>query len=94
MNSHEWEARCQRCGRCCYEKIEYEGRVYYTDRPCEQLDLETSTCKVYSERHIEKPQCMALTPESLQRGILPADCPYVSGFTEYNDPQLWEEPEE
>ena len=27
-----WEALCRRCGRCCFEKIECDGEVYYTDR--------------------------------------------------------------
>lgn len=91
MNRAEWEARCRRCGRCCYEKIEYEGRVYYTDTPCEKLDPETSLCTVYPERHTAKPQCMELSPEALDRGILPADCPYVSAIPDYNAPQLWSE---
>jgi uncharacterized cysteine cluster protein YcgN (CxxCxxCC family) len=93
MNNVEWELRCRRCGRCCYEKIEYEGRVYYTDKPCDKLDLSTSLCSVYDVRLIEKPQCMALTREALRRGILPADCPYVTDMTDYNAPQLWDEPE-
>jgi len=94
MKNSEWEARCQRCGRCCYEKIEYEGRVYYTDRPCDKLDLETSLCSVYDERHIAKPECMALNEEALNRGILPPDCPYVTDIENYPAPQLWDEPEE
>ena len=94
MNSVEWEARCHRCGRCCYEKIEYEGRVYYTDKPCDKLDLTTTLCTVYNDRLKSKPECMPLNAETLQRGILPADCPYVVGFCDYNAPQLWDEPEE
>ena len=94
MKKSEWEARCRRCGRCCYEKIEYEGRVYYTDKPCDKLDLDSLHCTVYCERHVEKPQCMSLTQESLERGILPADCPYVADIPEYKAPQLWDEPEE
>ncbi len=94
MNEIDWEQRCQRCGRCCYEKIEHEGRVYYTDKPCDQLDLKTMLCSVYDNRHTAKTQCMALTRDALKRGILPADCPYVSDIAEYNAPQLWDDPEE
>ncbi|PLX99333.1 MAG: hypothetical protein C0623_09675 [Desulfuromonas sp.] len=90
----EWEARCRRCGRCCYEKIEYEGRVYYTDRPCDKLDLGTMLCSVYEHRHIEKAECLALDQAALNRGILPADCPYVSELVNYNAPQLCDESEE
>ncbi len=50
-------------------------------------------CTVYADRHVEKPQCMALTNASLKRGILPADCPYVADISDYKAPQLWDEPE-
>ena len=93
MKNKDWEQRCRRCGRCCYEKIEYQGRVYYTDMPCAMLDPKTSLCSVYAERHTAQPQCMALTRQSLERGILPADCPYVSDIPGYNAPQLWNESE-
>ena len=94
MNDLHWEQRCRRCGRCCYEKIEYQDRIYYTDQPCDKLDLKTSLCSVYEDRHVAKPQCMALTSETLDRGILPADCPYVADIPAYRAPQLWEDPEE
>lgn len=94
MNSVEWEARCRRCGRCCYEKIEFEGRVYYSNNPCDKLDRETLLCSVYDERLRAKPECMPLNAETLRRGILPADCPYVSGLCDYNAPQLWDDSEE
>ncbi|MDY6848197.1 MAG: hypothetical protein SV239_03590 [Thermodesulfobacteriota bacterium] len=82
----QWEARCRRCGRCCYEKIEYEGEVYYTDRPCEKLDLVTRLCTVYEQRETARPGCVRLTPEIAARGILPADCPYVAQIRNYNAP--------
>jgi hypothetical protein len=37
---------------------------------------------------------MALTPDALERGVLPADCPYVTDIADYNAPQLWDDPEE
>ena len=94
MTEIEWEARCQRCGRCCYEKIEYNNRVYYTDKPCEKLDLETLLCSVYGDRHAEKSECMPLDQEMLLRGILPLNCPYVADIPDYNAPQLWDESDE
>lgn len=90
-NSTEWEGLCKRCGRCCYEKIEFEGRVYYTDKPCDRLDPDTLLCTVYLDRHVIKPECTPLTGEILQRGILPRDCPYVAGIVGYSAPQLWED---
>jgi len=94
MKSVEWEARCRRCGRCCYEKIEFEGRVYYTNKPCDKLDLATTHCSVYDVRLKAKPECMPLNEETLHRGILPADCPYVADISGYNAPQLWDDEEE
>lgn len=88
MSKEVWDNRCDRCGRCCHEKIEHEGRVYYTDVPCEYLDLESRQCHIYSERHLHKPQCLPLTVETLQQGILPHDCPYVAHIDNYNAPQL------
>ena len=91
MNNVDRDARCQRCGRCCYEKIEHEDRVYYTDKPCDKLDMKTSLCSVYGDRHLVKPECMPLDQEALQRGILPKNCPYVLDLPGYNAPQLWDE---
>jgi len=79
---------CQRCGRCCYEKVEFEGEVYYTDVPCEKLDLSTCLCTVYENRHLARPGCTPLTPRSIRQGILPADCPYVAGIDDYPAPHL------
>ena len=94
MSSPDWEAICLRCGRCCYEKIDFEGRIYYTDLPCQFLDLEIRTCKVYPSRHRHRPDCAKLTPELVGMGLLPCDCPYVAGVPDYQAPLLWEEDEE
>ena len=82
----EWEALCQRCGRCCYEKVEFEGTVYYTDIPCQFLDMETNTCHVYAERDKLRPGCVRLMPDHVPRGFLPADCPYVADLKNYKAP--------
>jgi hypothetical protein len=86
-----WEARCRRCGRCCYEKVEYAGEVFYTDTPCEHLDPATRLCAVYPRRHRARPGCAPLTPENIRQGILPADCPYVEGIPGYRAPHLRDE---
>ena len=89
--NEEWENRCRRCGRCCYEKDFYKGGVYYTDEPCEYLDLETKTCLVYARRHEVRPGCAPLSPEVLVMGILPADCPYVCDLEGYQAPHMPED---
>src|SRR5512133_2079866 len=89
--SVDWEAKCRRCGRCCYEKIEFDGKVYYTDIPCNRLDLATRLCSVYVDRDRRRSGCRRLTPELIQQGLLPGDCPYVAGIDDYHPPQLWDE---
>lgn len=84
----EWEAVCARCARCCYEKVDFEGRIYYTELPCEFLDLQTKTCRVYEERDSKRPGCVRLNPEKVKKGFLPADCPYVADIKDYTAPIL------
>lgn len=91
MTTRGWEAKCRRCGRCCYEKIEFEGEVYYTNVPCEHLDPETRLCRVYARRHKVRSGCVPLSPRMLGRGWLPADCPYVEDIAGYIAPHLWDE---
>ena len=93
MATREWEAKCRRCGRCCYEKIEFEGEVYYTDEPCEFLDPDTRLCLVYERRQTLRPDCAALTPRLVRRSLLPADCPYVADIAGYVGPHLWDDEE-
>ena len=95
-DSEKWESICCRCGRCCYEKVDFEGRIYYTELPCEFLDTETNLCRVYTERDVKRPGCVRLTDEILPKGIMPADCPYVSDLDNYTAPTLLDDgdPEE
>ncbi|MEJ2475752.1 MAG: hypothetical protein P8Y74_17985 [Desulfobacterales bacterium] len=78
--SSQWEAICRRCGRCCYEKIDFEGQIYLTDIPCEHLDLKTRLCQVYMDRDNKRPGCVRLTPDHLDKGLLPPDCAYLAGL--------------
>jgi len=73
----EWEQICEHCGRCCYEKYEYRGKIYYTDTPCQYLDTKTKLCRIYSQRSKLHPDCVCLTPVLVRAGILPETCPYV-----------------
>ena len=92
-NTEDWESVCRRCGRCCYEKIDFKGRIYYTELPCEHLDPETKLCRVYDERDERRPGCVRLTQETLGKGFLPADCAYVAGIREYPAPIMPDEEE-
>lgn len=76
-HADEWERICERCGRCCYEKYAYRGKVFYSKTPCPHLDTKTQLCTIYHQRAKLHPECVQLTPELVRAGILPDDCPYV-----------------
>ncbi len=79
MDQDEWETICDKCGKCCYEKVDTGcGEIIYTDEPCIHLDTETNLCKVYDNRHEAEPDCISLTPELVRTlDWLPAGCSYV-----------------
>jgi uncharacterized cysteine cluster protein YcgN (CxxCxxCC family) len=79
------DAKCLRCGRCCYEKVLFNGRVFNTGRPCKHLDVETKLCRVYERRHEVNPHCLSVE-EGTKLGVFPADCPYVAGLAGYVPP--------
>lgn len=87
------EARCLRCGRCCYAKLVVGGRVIYTDIPCRYLDVGTNLCTVYERRHELNPDCLGVE-EGIERGVFPADCPYVKDIPAYRPPVTDPEPGE
>jgi uncharacterized cysteine cluster protein YcgN (CxxCxxCC family) len=87
----DWDSVCSRCGRCCYEKIDFDGRIYYTTIPCQFLDTQTKLCRVYAERDRQNPGCVRLTEATLAKGFLPADCPYVAEVTDYPAPVMPED---
>lgn len=91
LSQPQWEGLCERCARCCYEKIDFEGSIFYTKIPCDQLDLKTGLCRVYAARDEVRPDCQRLTPEVVAAGILPADCPYAQRVANYQGPSLGEE---
>lgn len=80
MSREEWDAICEQCGRCCYEKLSYRGKILYTQTPCRHLDTETGLCTIYPERFKLHPECTQLTTELARAGVLPDDCPYVLMF--------------
>lgn len=88
IGGHDWETLCRRCGCCCYEKIDFQGVIYYTDVPCEFLDRQSRLCRVYAEREKKRPGCVRLTREHLNKGFLPAHCPYVAGIEGYVAPVM------
>jgi len=73
----DWESLCNRCGCCCYEKIELvDGVILYGD-PCPYLDTETRLCTIYPKRFEINPECIKMTEEIIGRLYwLPSHCGY------------------
>ena len=79
MDRDQWEALCDRCGRCCLEKLtnRRNGKVYYTSIACALLDKTTCQCRDYRHRHRQVPNCIRLTPRNLGAcRWLPRTCAY------------------
>ena len=76
----EWEALCDGCGKCCLNKLEDEdtGEVALTRVACRLLDNDTCLCAQYPIRHQFVPECIVLTPKTIQDNMywLPQTCAY------------------
>lgn len=79
------ESLCRKCGCCCCRKFILAERVYYTPFYCPHFDHETRLCRVYGRRHQVNPECIPVA-RGLERGVFPADCPYVAGREDYRPP--------
>ncbi len=79
LDSAEWEALCDGCGRCCLHKLEDAdtGEVIETNVACRLLDRSTARCTDYKHRKAFVPDCLRLTPKLVaQVGWLPPTCAY------------------
>ena len=79
MNRAEWESLCDGCGQCCLHKLEDEdtGAVAVTDVSCKLLDTETCRCGDYANRREYVPDCVQLTPGTVEMLFwLPETCAY------------------
>ncbi len=79
MTQDEWEALCDRCGRCCLEKLrdESSGITYETSVGCRLLDIETGKCGNYENRQKYMNDCIKLTPYNIKNiDWLPSTCSY------------------
>lgn len=80
MTTEEWEALCDRCGKCCLLKLEDDetGRVHYTTVTCRLFDAESRTCGNYALRRKLVSGCVVLTPENLPETApwMPSTCAY------------------
>lgn len=76
-SDREWEALCNRCGKCCYQVEEQGSDWVRSSIPCRFLDDFDKTCQVYTNRFQAEESCTRVTPSLVLRGRLPPDCTYV-----------------
>ena len=79
MTAGEWESLCDGCGLCCLNKLEDwdTGEVAFTSVACRLLDGESCRCSDYENRQATVPECIQLTPETVQEITwLPPTCGY------------------
>ncbi|MCC6006151.1 MAG: YcgN family cysteine cluster protein [Rhodobacteraceae bacterium] len=76
----EWEALCDRCGRCCLRKLEDEDtrEVVFTRVACRLLCTESATCMDYPQRRRHVPDCVQLTAANIAENAywMPETCAY------------------
>lgn len=79
MSQNEWESLCDGCALCCLVKLEDEdtGELFHTRLACRLLDVGSCRCTDYENRHATVPDCVHLTPASVQQlAWLPSTCAY------------------
>ncbi len=79
----EWEAICDRCGKCCMITLEDEetGEMYHTNVLCQYYDLDNQICTVYDKRCVLVPNCVKLTPDNVDKlAFMPKTCAYRKLF--------------
>lgn len=78
MDEEEWESLCKCCGICCLLKHTRREGTYYTGVACNNLDLSTKRCSIYSTRLKHAISCRKVDlPVVLRSGLLPDSCGYI-----------------
>ncbi len=83
IDEEEWEAICDRCGKCCLIKLQDEetDEVYYTNVICKYYDTEHASCTIYSKRCETVEGCLKLTKENVDKlDWMPRTCAYRKLF--------------
>ncbi|MCB1758638.1 MAG: YcgN family cysteine cluster protein [Gammaproteobacteria bacterium] len=79
MSSDEWEALCDRCGKCCLHRYQARGsrELQFTLVCCRYLERTSGACADYPNRLSNQPECVSLSPDMLDEpDWLPQSCAY------------------
>lgn len=79
LDQSQWEALCDRCGKCCLHRFETgrDRKVVYTNVCCRHLSRQNGSCRVYPNRLEQVPDCVDVTVELLcDPRVLPQSCAY------------------
>jgi uncharacterized protein len=77
---------CERCGRCCCQKMIIDDEIVYLPIFCRYFDKETRLCTIYDQRYEANPRCLTVE-EGIEIGVFPAGCPYVRDRKGYRPPR-------
>ena len=79
LSKEEWEALCDRCGKCCVIKLEDidTSKIHYTNISCKLLCTKTAKCKNYISRKNIVNDCIVLAYNNLELlHWMPKTCSY------------------
>ena len=78
MNPTEWELLCDGCGKCCLNKLEMGGKIYFTCVRCRFLDTNSCLCRIYENRFEKVPDCRNVNLKAIREKPrwLPKTCAY------------------
>lgn len=90
LTASQWEALCNQCGLCCFEKYtDGLGNHVMTRLACRYLDVVSRQCRVYHKRFTTGEVCLKLTPENVKAADwLPEECAYRILLTAHPDIQV------
>lgn len=75
---------CPVLGICCYFEARVQGMRISTDEPCEHLDVESGSCKIFANRFKINPDCKSLR-YMIKHATVPIECVHVKNKKEYKD---------